>query len=161
MRPCVRAAIGPPGGVDDRIVILEGIPDRGEPRDPRRMAARWTSPWAMRSWRFAPDDQRGMCAKWSFASWDGVRIQRRTRGDFRAGPVPEVGHDRQEELGRVDQARRAQRTQNWDEAELILFNLKRLYPSTPLYSYSSEQATRYRPEPVGPRWDGVDAFDSK
>jgi hypothetical protein len=41
-----------PRGVDDRIVIPEGVPDRDEPRDPRPIAARWTSPWAMRSWRF-------------------------------------------------------------------------------------------------------------
>jgi adenylate cyclase len=77
------------------------------------------------------------------------------------GPASAVGNDRQEELGPFAQARKAYRAQNSDEAELILFNLKRLYPSTPLYSYSSEQATRYRPELVGPRWDGVDAFDSK
>jgi adenylate cyclase len=76
------------------------------------------------------------------------------------GPMSDVGNHRPEP-GLCNQARKARRAQNWDEAELILFNLKRLYPSTPLYSYSSAQVTRYRPEPVGPRWDGVGVFDGK
>jgi adenylate cyclase len=77
------------------------------------------------------------------------------------GRESEVGKERLEELRLWNQGLKAYRAQNWDQAELILFNLKRLYPDTPLYSYYSERVARYRAGPPGAGWDGVDAFESK
>jgi adenylate cyclase len=77
------------------------------------------------------------------------------------GPESSLSKDRHEEVKLWNQALKAYRARNWDQAELILFNLKRLYPDSPLYSYYANRVTRYRAEPPGALWDGVDTFDSK
>jgi adenylate cyclase len=77
------------------------------------------------------------------------------------GAESAISKDRHEELRLWGQALKAYRAQNWDQAELILFNLKRLYPDTPLYSYYAERVARYRAKPPGAGWDGVDVFESK
>jgi adenylate cyclase len=74
------------------------------------------------------------------------------------GAVPK---ERVEELKLWGQALRLYRAQSWDQAELILFNLQRLYPGAPLYSLYAERVARYRRESPGPGWDGVTAFDTK
>jgi adenylate cyclase len=72
-----------------------------------------------------------------------------------------VAKERVEELKLWGQALKLYRAQNWDQAELILFNLQRLYPGAPLYSLYAERVARYRRESPGPGWDGVTAFDTK
>ena len=74
------------------------------------------------------------------------------------GAVPK---ERLEELKLWSQALKAYRSQNWDQAELVLFNLQRLYPGAPLYSFYAGQVARYRAEPPERAWDGVTAFETK
>jgi adenylate cyclase len=69
--------------------------------------------------------------------------------------------ERLEELKLWGQALKQYRAGNWDQAELILFNLQRLYPGAPLYSLYAERVARYRRESPGAGWDGVTAFETK
>jgi adenylate cyclase len=77
------------------------------------------------------------------------------------GPENEVGRERVEELKLWGQALKLYRARNWDQAELILFNLQRLYPGAPLYSLYADRVARYRHESPGPGWDGVTSFETK
>jgi adenylate cyclase len=77
------------------------------------------------------------------------------------GPEKALAKERLEELKLWGQALKAYRARNWDQAELILFNLHRLYPGAPLYSLYAERAARYRRESPGAGWDGVTAFETK
>ena len=72
-----------------------------------------------------------------------------------------IGRERQEELKLWTQALKAYRAQNWEQAELVLFNLQRLYPGAPLYSFYAERVARYRQRLPGPGWDGVTSFETK
>jgi adenylate cyclase len=77
------------------------------------------------------------------------------------GLEAEVGKARAEELKLWGQALKAYRAKAWEQAELVLFNLQRLYPAAPLYSFYSQRVARYRAEPPPPGWDGVTTFDTK
>jgi len=77
------------------------------------------------------------------------------------GAENEVGRERMEELKLWAQALKAYRAGSWEQAELILFNLQRLYPGAPLYSLYAERVARYRQASPGPEWDGVTAFETK
>jgi hypothetical protein len=43
----------------------------------------------------------------------------------------------------------------------VLFNLQRLYPGAPLYSFYAERVARYRHRLPEPGWDGVTSFETK
>jgi adenylate cyclase len=77
------------------------------------------------------------------------------------GLAAESGKARAEELKLWGQALKAYRSQAWEQAELVLFNLQRLYPGAPLYSFYSQRVARYRAEPPPPGWDGVTTFKTK
>jgi adenylate cyclase len=77
------------------------------------------------------------------------------------GVEGEIGRERQEELKLWAQALKAYRAQNWEQAELVLFNLQRLYPGAPLYSFYAERVARYRQRLPEPGWDGVTSFETK
>jgi adenylate cyclase len=77
------------------------------------------------------------------------------------GREGEIGRERQEELKLWAQALKMYRAQNWEQAELVLFNLQRLYPGAPLYSFYAERVARYRQRLPEPEWDGVTSFETK
>ncbi len=77
------------------------------------------------------------------------------------GLQPDLGTTRNEELKLWSQALKAYRSGAWEQAELVLFNLQRLYPGAPLYSFYSQRVARYRAEPPPPGWDGVTTFETK
>lgn len=56
---------------------------------------------------------------------------------------------------------RAYRAQDWDEAEVQLYNLSRQEPDCRLYHLYAERVARLRQEPPGEGWDGVTTFESK
>jgi adenylate cyclase len=58
------------------------------------------------------------------------------------------------------QALRAYRAQDWDQAELTLLNLSRLYPHK-LYEVYLERVAHYRKESPGTDWDGSWKFETK
>ena len=58
-------------------------------------------------------------------------------------------------------ALKAYRAQNWDEAEMNLFNAQRTSPECKLYQLYFERIQQCRTDPPGPNWDGVTAFKTK
>ncbi|HEY9192903.1 MAG TPA: adenylate/guanylate cyclase domain-containing protein [Methyloversatilis sp.] len=68
---------------------------------------------------------------------------------------------RLEELKLWNLALRQFRGQEWDQAELTLFNLQRMAPQCALYRIYSDQIAHYRREPPGRDWDGVRTFETK
>ena len=77
------------------------------------------------------------------------------------GLVSDVAPAVHEEIRLWHQALRYYRQQDWDQAELQLFNLSRLNPDCPLYALYTRRITHYRAHPPGEGWDGVTRFDSK
>ena len=72
----------------------------------------------------------------------------------------QIGKERQDDLRLWNQALRAYRAQDWDQAELALLNLSRSSPH-PLYDMVRDRIAQFRKSPPGETWDGVWAFDSK
>ncbi|WP_018411823.1 CHASE2 domain-containing protein [Methyloversatilis thermotolerans] len=73
----------------------------------------------------------------------------------------EFDRGRIEELKLWNQALRQFRAQEWDQAELSLFNLQRMAPDCLLYAAYAEQIGHYRRFPPGKGWDGVRTFETK
>jgi adenylate cyclase len=67
----------------------------------------------------------------------------------------------QDELKLWHQTLRAYRSQQWDQVEVNLLNLKRLSPDCELYELYEERTTAFRKTPPPAGWDGVTAFDEK
>ncbi|MCX7168301.1 MAG: adenylate/guanylate cyclase domain-containing protein [Rhodocyclales bacterium] len=65
-----------------------------------------------------------------------------------------------DELKIWNQALRAYRAQDWDQAELALMNLSRMSPHK-LYEVYTERVEHYRKVPPGQDWDGAWTFDTK
>jgi adenylate cyclase len=65
-----------------------------------------------------------------------------------------------EELKLWNQALRAYRAQDWDQAEVALMNLSRMAPRK-LYEEYGKRIAHYRKEPPGEAWDGVWKFETK
>ncbi|MDZ4251043.1 MAG: adenylate/guanylate cyclase domain-containing protein [Sulfuritalea sp.] len=72
----------------------------------------------------------------------------------------EVDKPKLEENKLWNQALRAYRSQNWDQAEVLLLNLSRMSPHK-LYEVYAERITHYRSDPPGEDWDGSWKFDTK
>ncbi|MEI7612925.1 MAG: adenylate/guanylate cyclase domain-containing protein [Betaproteobacteria bacterium] len=66
-----------------------------------------------------------------------------------------------DELKLWNQALRLYRQQDWEQAELQLFNLSRMNPECTLYPLFAQRIEAYRTHPPGEGWDGVTRFDSK
>lgn len=77
------------------------------------------------------------------------------------GLVGEAGQALLEEIKLFQQALRLYRKQDWDRAELQLFNLLKISPGSRLYEVYSERVVYYRNNPPGEKWDGVFVFKTK
>ena len=66
-----------------------------------------------------------------------------------------------EELKMFQQALKMYRKQDWDQAELQLYNLQRMYPECKLYQVYAERVAYFRNNPPGADWDGVFDFLTK
>ena len=66
-----------------------------------------------------------------------------------------------DELKLWHKALKAYRAQNWDQAEMDLFNAQRMSPECKLYELYFERIKQCRIDPPGPNWDGVTAFKTK
>jgi adenylate cyclase len=72
-----------------------------------------------------------------------------------------VDNGRDDELRRWNQALRAYRAQQWNEAEAILSELQGIAPDCGLYPAFAAKVADLRRNPPPPGWDGVTAFDEK
>ncbi|MBI5006927.1 MAG: adenylate/guanylate cyclase domain-containing protein [Nitrosomonadales bacterium] len=66
-----------------------------------------------------------------------------------------------EEVKLFQQVLRLYRKQEWDKAELQLYNLLKIAPKTKLYEVYAERVAYYRNNPPGENWDGVFVFKTK
>jgi adenylate cyclase len=76
------------------------------------------------------------------------------------GREGEVAQEQLDELKLWNQALRAYRAQDWDQAEVHLLNLSRIHPRY-LYDLYAERVAHLRKEPPGDGWDGVTKFETK
>ncbi len=110
------------------------------------------------------DDTRRATKGVVFREVDRVRVKGKDEPVSIHEPLAleaEFDRGRIEELKLWNQALRQFRAQEWDQAELTLFNLQRLAPDCMLYSAYAEQIGYYRRSPPGRDWDGVRTFDTK
>jgi adenylate cyclase len=77
------------------------------------------------------------------------------------GPEGALSKQQLEELRLWQQTLKAYRAGDWDQAELALFNMQRLYPKMPLYALYAERVAHLRAHPPEGRWDGVTAYEEK
>jgi adenylate cyclase len=77
------------------------------------------------------------------------------------GLSAEVEPEQVDEARLWHQALRFYRQQDWDQAELQLYNLARLRPDCYLYTLYSERIAFCRTHPPGEGWDGVTNFEIK
>jgi adenylate cyclase len=73
----------------------------------------------------------------------------------------ELAQQMGDELRLWGQMLRAYRAAEWDQAELTLLNMQRLYPRGALYELYLSRIVRLRAEPPPRDWDGVTVFDRK
>ena len=66
-----------------------------------------------------------------------------------------------EELKLFHQVVKLYRKQDWDQAELQLYNLERMSPECKLYKVYTERITYFRGNPPDADWDGVFVFQTK
>ncbi|OGA13641.1 MAG: guanylate cyclase [Betaproteobacteria bacterium RIFCSPLOWO2_12_FULL_63_13] len=73
----------------------------------------------------------------------------------------QVSKEKIEETKLWNQALRAYRAQDWDQADMLLLNLQRMSGGAYLYETYAERVAHYRKDPPGPDWDGVWKFETK
>mgnify|MGYP001606907812 FL=1 len=98
-----------------------------------------------------------------FRELDRVRVKGKEDPVGIYEPVGEEGKVAREDLEEIklwNQALRAYRTQDWDQAEVTLMNLQRIKPRY-LYDLYVKRVEHLRKEPPGENWDGVTIFETK
>lgn len=98
-----------------------------------------------------------------FRELDRVRVKGKDEPVGIYEPLGEEGKvsaDDTAELKLWNQALRAYRAQDWDQAELTLLNLSRAHPRY-LYELYTKRIAHLRHEPPGDNWDGVTTFETK
>ena len=100
-----------------------------------------------------------------FREMDRVRVKGK---DVAVAIFEPLGLQRQVAKSKLEEARlyaqflRLYRTQDWDQAELQLFNLQKLVPGNKLYSETFvERISFLRANPPGKGWDGAFTFTTK
>lgn len=77
------------------------------------------------------------------------------------GAAGQIDRATQDELKLWNQALRLYRQQDWDQAELQLYNLSRMCPDRALYQVYAKRIAYCRANPPGESWDGVTTFETK
>jgi adenylate cyclase len=98
-----------------------------------------------------------------FRELDRVRVKGKEDPVGIYEPVGEEGKVAREDMDEIklwNQALRAYRAQDWDQAEVTLMNLQRIKPRY-LYDLYVKRVEHLRKEPPGENWDGVTIFETK
>ena len=98
-----------------------------------------------------------------FRELDRVRVKGKEDHVGIYEPVGEEGKVAREDMEEIklwNQALRAYRGQDWDNAEVTLMNLQRMKPRY-LYDLYAKRVEHLRKEPPGENWDGVTIFETK
>jgi adenylate cyclase len=99
-----------------------------------------------------------------FREIDLVRVKGKDRPAAVYEPLGFEGRVEQAKLDELrlwQQAIRHYRAQNWDQAEVALFNLQRMAPRDELYAVYARRVVALRAQPPGAGWDGVTTFETK
>jgi len=99
-----------------------------------------------------------------FREVDRIRVKGRDAAITVYEPIgleSELGREMPGELKLWNQALRAYRAQQWDQADVSLLNLQRMNPGCDLYRRFSEKVTQKRSSPPPQDWDGVTVFSEK
>ena len=110
------------------------------------------------------EDTKAVLADFSFREIDRVQVKGKEHpvGIFEPlGLSNELGKEAAEELKLWHQALKAYRTQNWDQADTLLINLRRMSPDAYLYEVYEKRIAYLRLHPPGEGWDGVTKFETK
>jgi adenylate cyclase len=99
-----------------------------------------------------------------FREIDRVRVKGKDEPVTIFEPLGLVGDVPEEMLSKLklwQHALRLYRAQDWDQAELQLYNLLRQAPETRLYQLYLERLAVWRKNPPDANWDGVTTFETK
>lgn len=100
-----------------------------------------------------------------FRELDRVRVKGKDEAVAIFEPIGmqgKIDKARLEEVKLYAQFLRLYRAQDWDQAELQLFNLQKSVPGNPLYSHTFVERIAYlRANPPGKGWDGAFTFKTK
>ncbi|MBI3903158.1 MAG: adenylate/guanylate cyclase domain-containing protein [Nitrosomonadales bacterium] len=110
------------------------------------------------------EDTRNAVTDFVYRELDHVRVKGKDKPVAiyePLGPSAQVDKAVLEELRLFQQALKLYRKQEWEQAELQLYNLQRLYPECNLYGVYAERVAHYRNDPPGADWDGVFVFQAK
>ncbi len=110
------------------------------------------------------ESTREQVPEFLFRELDRVRVKGKQEPVAIYEPVGhknDVGETTREELGAWRRALRAYRNQDWDSAEVALYNLQREHPQRRIYGLYLERIVRYRQSPPGDGWDGAFTHTSK
>jgi adenylate cyclase len=110
------------------------------------------------------DSTRALVKELVYRELDRVRVKGKDEpvGIFEPlGAVKEIDKAMLDELKIWNQALRLYRQQDWDQAELQLYNLSRMSPDRVLYQVYTKRIAHYRANPPGEAWDGVTTFETK
>ncbi len=77
------------------------------------------------------------------------------------GLLDQLGKNELDALKLWQQMRRAYLAQDWDQADVQLYNLARQDPDCSLYQHYAERIAYLRQNPPGEGWDGVTTFQTK
>ena len=110
------------------------------------------------------DATRAALPDFTFRELDRVRVKGKAEPvaiHEPLGVTSELDGALQAELKLWQQALRAYRTQDWDQADVALLNLERLASGSTLYGLYRDRVAYLRQHPPGEDWDGVTTFDTK
>lgn len=110
------------------------------------------------------DSTRALVKDMVYRELDRVRVKGKDEpvGIYEPlGVATDIDKALQDELKLWQQALRLYRQQDWDQAELQLYNLSRMSPERALYQVYTKRIAHYRANPPGEAWDGVTTFETK
>jgi adenylate cyclase len=110
------------------------------------------------------ENTRGALPDFLFRELDRVRVKGKDEPVAIYEPLGEraaLGPEIQEQVGLFHQALRHYRAQDWDQAELALYNLQKMSLDTELYRIYARRVAYLREHPPGAGWDGVWVFETK
>jgi adenylate cyclase len=110
------------------------------------------------------ENVRNALADFLFRELDWVRVKGKDEPVAIYEPLGDaaaLGPQAQEELRLFHEALGRYRAQDWDQAELALYNLQKLSRDTELYRIYARRVAYLREHPPGPGWDGVWVFETK
>jgi adenylate cyclase len=110
------------------------------------------------------ESTRKLAPEFAWQELDRVRVKGKDQAvgiNWPLAPKERVNKDVAEEVKTWDAFLRAYRSQNWDQADVLLVNLLRMNAKKYLYQLYSERVASMRLLPFDPSWDGATNFETK